>query len=78
MSKRMSDGTVKDDLDLSRYITDDNLIEFYSYNYDSEDFKAWIAFMNESGFGIEELTNILKDYREFTFCWDIFVDTFDF
>ena len=78
MSKRMSDGTVKEDLDLSRYITDDDMIEFYSYNYDTDDFVEWLSFMNASGFGIEDLGEILMDYGDFMCCWDIWVDTFDF
>ena len=78
MTKRMSDGTVKPLLDLTRYITDDDMIEFYSYNYDTDDFVEWLSFMNASGFGIEDLGEVLMDYGDFMCCWDIWVDTFDF
>tara|TARA_R110000744_G_scaffold226637_1_gene345013 strand:- start:1349 stop:1573 length:225 start_codon:yes stop_codon:yes gene_type:complete len=74
----MSDGTVKPLLDLTRYITDDDMIEFYSYNYDTDDFVEWLSFMNAGGFGIEDLGEILMDYGDFMWCWDRWVDTFDF
>lgn len=65
-------------LDLTRYITDDDMIEFYSYNYDADDFEEWLCYMNACGFNIEDLSRILLDYMEFVDCWNIWLDTFDF
>ena len=48
-------------LDLTRYITDEDMIEFYSYNYDADDFEEWLCYMNACGFNIEDLSRILLD-----------------
>tara|TARA_R110002126_G_scaffold88330_2_gene211696 strand:+ start:852 stop:1052 length:201 start_codon:yes stop_codon:yes gene_type:complete len=63
---------------LEKYIEDTEMINFYTENFEEDDFEEFLSYCNASGLTIDDLGEILLDFPEFLDYWNMWEDTFDF
>ena len=56
-------------LDLTRYLTDDDVIDYYSQNFNEDDLEEFIGYCNKTGITKEWIGMMMLDYNSFLEMW---------
>ena len=56
-------------LDLTKYLLDANMIDFYSQNFTEEELVEFLAYCNKCGMNREDIRELLMDYILFIDSW---------
>jgi len=63
---------------LETYIDDLEMIAFYTDTFVQDDLKNCLLYYRHIGIPADDLTEILLDFQEFLYYWNMWQDKFDF
>lgn len=64
-------------MNLTEYIPDDDLLDFYLNNFDSDELEDFVSFLNKSGNPKKHIIEMFTDYQDFYRCFELFLNVME-